>query len=269
MTRIVCGWIVGLLVIAGGATTAVAQALSGEEITRRSHLAMYYPGEDMRARVTMRLVSKDGGERVREMTMTRRNVKEGGEQRYFIFFHRPPDVRDFAFLVWKYPGRDDDRWLYVPALKLVRRIAASDKHTSFIGSDFSYEDVSGREPEDDNHKLVREDKAAGRDAWVVESVPREAGSADFSRKLSWIDKATWLPLKEEYFDRRGDLARVFTAEELKEVQGFWTVTKRVTKNVQSGHWSEAVLADVRYNLKLSPDLFSERALRAPPAELVR
>jgi len=61
----------------------------------------------------------------------------------------------------------------------------------------------------------------------------------------------------------------FTAEELKEVEGFWTVTRRVTKNVQSGHWSEAVLADVRYNLKLSPDLFSERALRSPPVELVR
>lgn len=269
MTRMVCGWIVGLLVIAGGATTAAAQAPSGEEVMRRSHLAMYYPGEDMRARVTMRLVSRDGGERVREMTMTRRNIKEGGEQRYFIFFHRPPDVRDLAFLVWKYPARDDDRWLYVPALKLVRRIAASDKHTSFVGSDFSYEDVSGREPADDTHKLLREDKAAGREAWVVESVPRESGSADFSRKLSWIDKATGLPLKEEYFDRRGDLTRVFTAEELKEIQGFWTVTKRVMKNVQSGHSTEAVLADVRYNLKLAPDLFSERALRAPPAELVR
>ena len=268
MKRMLCGWIAGLTMVAGAAT-ALAQAPAGEEIMRRSHLAMYYPGEDMRARITMRLVSRDGGERVREMTMTRRTVKAGGEQRYFIFFHRPPDVRDVAFLVWKYPGRDDDRWLYVPALKLVRRIAASDKHTSFVGSDFSYEDVSGREPEDDAHKLLRDDTVAGRDAWVVESVPRESGSADFSRKLSWIDKATGLPLKEEYYDRRGDLARVFTAEELKEVQGFWTVTRRVMKNVQSGHRSEAVLADVRYNQKLSPDLFSERALRAPPADLVR
>ena len=257
------------LLVAADPLTVGAQAPSGREVMRRSHLAMYYPGEDMRARVTMRLVSKDGQERVREMTMTRRNVKEGGEQRYFIYFHRPPDVRDLAFLVWKYPGRDDDRWLYVPALKLVRRIAASDKHTSFVGSDFSYEDVSGREPEDDTHKLLREEKLGERDTWVVESTPKEAEGADFSRKVSWIDKATWLPLKEEYYDRRGDLARVFTGEELKEVQGYWTVTRRVMKNVQSGHRTEVVLADVRYNQKLSADLFSERALRAPPAELVR
>ena len=261
------GWIVGAMVIGAGAWSASAQAPAADEIMRRSHLAMYYPGEDMRARITMRLVSKDGGERVREMTMTRRNVRDGGEQRYFVFFHRPPDVRDLAFLVWKYPRRDDDRWLYVPALKLVRRIAASDKHTSFVGSDFSYEDVSGREPEDDSHKLLREESTAGREAYVIESVPKEA--ADFNRKLSWIDKTMWLPLKEEYYDRRGDLARVYTAEEVKEVQGFWSAVRRSMRNVQSGHRTDAVFDDLRYNLKLSPELFSERALRAPPAELTR
>ena len=258
----------GMLVLLTVPAPAWAQP-SAEDIMRKAHLAMFYPGEDMRARVTMRLVSRDGKERLRELTMTRRDLQEGGEQRYFMYFHRPPDVRDMTFLVWKYPAKDDDRWLYIPALKLVRRIAASDKRSSFAGSDFSYEDVSGREPEEDTHKLIKEEKAGARDAYVVESVPKDPGSVDFGRKLSWIDKVTWLPLKEEYYDRRGELARVFTAEEVKEVQGFWTVTKRVMKNVQSGHWTEAVFADVRYNLKLSPDLFSERALRAPPAELIR
>ncbi|MBI4561794.1 MAG: outer membrane lipoprotein-sorting protein, partial [Candidatus Rokubacteria bacterium] len=232
-------------------------------------LALYYPGYDMRARFTLRVVSRDGKERLRALTMTRRDLRDGGEQRYFIYFHRPPDVRDMTFLVWKYPGKDDDRWLYVPALKLVRRIAASDKRSSFAGSDFSYEDVSGREPEEDTHKLLREEKVGARAAHVMESVPKDPGSVDFGRKVSWIDKATWLPLKEEYYDRRGELARLFTAEEIKEIQGFWTVTKRVMKNVQSGHWSEAVYGEVRYNQKLSAELFSERALRAPPADLTR
>jgi len=250
------------------AAPAGAQPSAGE-IMARAHLAMYYPGEDMRARVTMRLTSKTGGVRLRELTMSRRDLREGGEQRYFIYFHRPPDVRDMTFLVWKYPGKDDDRWLYVPALKLVRRITASDKRSSFAGSDFSYEDVSGREPEEDTHTLLREEKVGDRSAWVVESIPKEPGSVDFGRKLSWIDKAAWLPLKEEYSDRRGELARVFTAEELKEVQGFWTITRRVMKNIQTGHWTEAVFAEIRYDQKLAPDLFSERSLRAPPAELTR
>ncbi len=264
------GWVaVGASLAVLAPARPVAAQPSAGEIMAKAHLAMFYPGEDMRARVTMRLVSRDGKERVRELTMSRRDLQDGGEQRYFIYFHRPPDVRDMTFLVWKYPGKDDDRWLYVPALKLVRRIAASDKRSSFAGSDFSYEDVSGREPEEDTHKLLREEKVGERAASVVESVPKDPASVDFSRKVSWIDKATWLPLKEEYYDRRGELARAFTAEELKEIQGFWTVTKRVMKNVQTGHWSESVMAEVRYNQKLSPDLFSERALRAPPAELSR
>lgn len=268
MKRMLCGWIAGLTMVAGAAT-APAQAPGGEEIMRRSHLAMYYPGEDMRARITMRLVSRDGGERVREMTMTRRTVKAGGEQRYFIFFHRPPDVRDLAFLVWKYPGRDDDRWLYVPALKLVRRIAASDKHTSFVGSDFSYEDVSGRGVEEDVHQLIREERLNGREAYVVESRPREARGTEFRRKLSWIDKATFLPLKEEYYDARGDLYKVFSTDELKEIQGFWTIIRRTMKNIQTGHRTEVTSQEVRYNLKLPDTLFTERYLRAPPAEAVR
>jgi outer membrane lipoprotein-sorting protein len=251
-----------------GDHAAVAQP-SADEIMAKAHLAMFYPGEDLRARVTMRLVSRDGRERLRELTMARRDLREGGEQRYFIYFHRPPDVRDMTFLVWKYPGKDDDRWLYVPALKLVRRIAANDKRSSFAGSDFSYEDVSGREPEEDTHTLLREERVGERSAHVVESVPKDPASVDFGRKLSWIDRATWLPLKEEYYDRRGELARVFTADELKEVQGFWTVTRRTMTNVQSGHRTEAVLADIRYDQKLSPELFSERALRAPPPELAR
>ena len=260
--------IVGLAVVASGAA-AQAPAPSGEEIIRRAYLARYYSGEDTQARVTMRLVSKDGAERIRELVMTRLNLGKGGEQRYFLFFTRPPDVRDMAFLVWAHPGRDDDRWLYVPALKMVRRIAASDKHTSFVGSDFSYEDVSGREPEEDTHKLLREESTGEREVYVVEGVPKDPADADFGRKLSWVDKATWLPLKEEYYDRRGDLARVFTAEDLREVQGYWTTMKRVMRNVQSGHWTEVVFGQVRYNRKLSPELFGERSLRAAPAELAK
>lgn len=268
LNRAVAAVILALLAVSCVAQPSAAQP-SADEIMSRAHLAMYYPGEDMRARVTMRLVSRDGKERLRELTMARRDLQDGGEQRYFIYFHRPPDVRDMTFLVWKYPGKDDDRWLYIPALKLVRRIAASDKRSSFAGSDFSYEDISGREPEEDTHKLIREEKVGGRDTYVVESAPKDPGSVDFGRKLSWIDKVRGLPLKEEYFDRRGDLARVFTAEEITEIQGFWTVTRRVMKNAQTGHRTETVFADVRYDQKLSPDLFSERALRAPPAELMR
>src|SRR3989304_199091 len=132
--------------------------VGAEEIMRRSALVQYYSGNDMRTKVTMRLLSKEGGERVRELIMTRRKVKAGGDQKYFILFLRPADVRDMTFLVWKYPLKDSDRWLYIPAIKLVKRIAANDKRSSFVGSDFSYEDVSGRAVEEDNHVPFREEQ---------------------------------------------------------------------------------------------------------------
>jgi len=251
-----------------------SRALAGtpggaEEIMRRSALVQFYSGNDMRAKVTMRLLSKEGGERVRELIMTRRNVKAGGDQKYFILFRQPADVRDMTFLVWKYPQRDSDRWLYIPAIKLVKRIAANDKRSSFVGSDFSYEDVSGRAAEEDNHTLLREDKYGGEEVLVIKSVPKDEKSADFGYKVSWIDEGNFVLWKEEYYDKRGALFKVFTADEVKSIQGFPTTVKRTMKNVQTGHWTETAYGEVKYNLSLVDSLFTERSLKNPPRELAR
>src|SRR3989338_5917083 len=113
----------------------------------------------------MTLIAAGGEQRVRDMTMLRRNAEAGlpapslqaGRQKYFIYFHSPVDVRGTAFLVAKEPGRDADRWLFVPALNLVQRIAARDAESSFVGSDFSYEDVSGRPLAADTRRLLSEE----------------------------------------------------------------------------------------------------------------
>ncbi|MEJ2182627.1 MAG: outer membrane lipoprotein-sorting protein [Nitrospirota bacterium] len=237
-------------------------AMQAGEIIRKSQSAFLSQGEDFKARVVMKLITKDGKERLREMTMLRKNYT-GGEQKYFIYFFRPADVRDMTFMVHKYPGRDDDRWLFVPAINMVRRIAAKDKASSFVGSDFSYEDVSGRDPEEDAHELVREEALNGRDCYVVKSTPK-AGDMDWSHKLTWVDKENFLPLKEEYFDRRGEPYRVFTADEVMNVDGFPTVTRRTMRNLRSGHRTEVAFIKTEYNVGIKDSLFSERFLRRPP-----
>ena len=258
------------LLMSGLYSRASAETPGGaEEIMRRSSLVQFYSGNDMKAKVRMRLLSKDGGERVRELIMARRNVKAGGDQKYFILFLQPADVRDMTFLVWKYPQRDSDRWLYIPAIKLVKRIAANDKRSSFVGSDFSYEDVSGRAAGEDNHMLLREEKYEGKELFVVKSVPKDEKSADFGYKVSWIDKGNFVLWKEEYYDKRGALFKVFTADEVKSIQGFPTTVKRMMKNVQTGHWTEAAYGEVKYNLGLADGLFSERSLMNPPRDLAR
>lgn len=251
-------------------------ALTPEEIMKKSQAAFLYLGQDFKARVVMKLISKEGKERIRELTMLRKNYGEvGSDQKYFIYFFQPADVRDMTFMVYKYPAKDDDRWLFVPAIDLVRRIAASDARSSFVGSDFTYEDVSGRDIPADTHTLLREEKIGGRDCYVLESVPKEP--VDYIKRISWIDKTIFLPLKEEYYDVQKELVRVFTADKIEEVavaegrerKSFPTVIKRTMKNLKTGHRTEVTFTSVSYNVGLKDDIFTERYLRNPPRRWIK
>lgn len=255
--------VAAILGLSGGAF-----ALTPDELMRKSQAAFLYAGKDFKARVMMKLISKGGQERIREMTMLRKNFGEaGGNQKYFIYFFQPADVKDMTFMVYKYPGKDDDRWLFVPTINMVRRIAAQDKRSSFVGSDFTYEDVSGRDVEDDVHSLQKEEKLGDRDCYLIKSAPK-ATDVDYGYKLSWIDKVNFLPLREEYYDRRAGLYRVFTADEVRDIKGFPSVTKRTMKNLQSGHMTVVEYLKIDYNIGIEDSLFSERFLKRPPKKWI-
>src|SRR4030067_733087 len=231
-------------------------ALTADEIMKKSQEVFFYQAKDFKARVMMKLISKGGQERVREMTMLRKNFGEsGGNQKYFMYFFQPADVKDMTFMVYKFPAKDDDRWLFVPAINMVRRIAAQDKRSSFVGSDFTYEDVSGRDIEDDTHALAKEEKLGAKDCYVIKSTPK-AADVDYSYKLSWIDKTTFLPLKEEYYDRKGEQYRILPHDEIKDVKGFPTITKRTMKNLQSGHMTVVTYIKTDYNIGIEESLFT-------------
>jgi outer membrane lipoprotein-sorting protein len=236
------------------------------EVIQKSQAAFYEAGRDMKTRVKMTLAAREGQQRLRDLTMLRKNYS-AGEQRYFMYFHNPADVAGTTFMVYKYPNRDDDRWLFIPAISLVNRIAARDSRSSFVGSDFTYEDVSGRDLTADAHALLREEPFNDRKVYVVES--KSIGPAEYTRKLSWIDQENFLPLKEEYYDIQGALYKVFTAEEIKDVQGFATIMKRMMSNVKTGHKTEVVFEQVQYNVGIGDDLFSERYLRRPPEKWIK
>lgn len=260
-----------VLSLLAAATLAPGPAPAAEppadEIVKRSLEAFYYAASDMRAKVQMKLINPQGKVREREMTMLRINLGAAGDQRYYIYFHGPADVKGTSFLVWKYPVKEDDRWIYVPTLRLVKRIAADDKRSSFVGSDFTYEEVSGRDPGDETHVLVRKENLGGRPTYVIESKPK--AGADYTRRVSWIDSERALPLKEEYFDVRNELLRAFTADRVEQIGKHWTVTARTMKNLQSGHRTEVVFREVEYEVGLKQDIFTERYLRDAPSQWVR
>jgi hypothetical protein len=257
------------------AASSVALPQSADDIMERSQRAYYFAGEDAKGMMTMELIDRKGRTRQRVLTMLRRNQESAGQQKYFMYFHEPGDIRGLTLMVWKYPGRDDDRWIYVPAVDLIRRIAAEDKYSSFVGSDFSYEDVSGRDVSEDTHRLLGNELLDDREVFVIESIPRT--QAAFTRRVSWIAAESFLPLKIEYYDAQDQLQRIFTANAIEDVaagegdgrRAYRTIMKRTMENIRTGHRTEVTVTAVSYDLGLSDDDFSERHMRRPPRDWTR
>ena len=244
-------------------THASAQDLSDvSQIVERANLAAYYAGADGRARVHMTITDAQGRERARDFVILRRDVSDGGDQDYVVLISRPADVRNTVFLVKKHVGSDDDRWLYLPDLDLVKRIAAGDKRTSFVGSHFLYEDVSGRRLSEDRHELV---ETTGTE-YVVKNTPLDAGSVEFAHWTVWIDKATLLPTRMEYVDDSGEVYRRIEALEVEEFGGHPTVTRMRASDLRSGGHTVSEFSAVEYDLGIPEDVFTERTLRNPPRQ---
>ena len=257
----VAGWTSGLPteVLAQGKTPSV------QEIVDKSNLAAYYQGKDGRAHVNMTITDSQGRTRKRRFIILRRDDKDGGEQKFYVHFSRPADVRNTVFMVWKHIGTNDDRWLYLPALDLVKRIAASDKRTSFVGSHFLYEDISGRNPEEDTHELV---ESAGK-FFVLKNIPKKPGDVEFSYYMLWIDQANFLPMKAEYYDKNEKKYRLVEALKVKTIQGHPTVTQAKVTDLKSGGHTVSVFSKIEYDLGIKDSIFTERYLRRAPRKWLK
>ncbi len=248
---------IGILLISVPARGA---GLTVEEIVDKANKTAYYAGGDGKSDVSMVITDSRGRERFREFTILRLNIEEGGEQKFYVYFRKPADVREMVYMVWKHIGTDDDRWLYLPALDLVRRIAASDKRSSFVGSDYVYEDVSGRSPDDDTHELVETTDSFYR----LKNVPKDPDPVEFSHYFIWIDRSNFLPMKAEYYDKRGELYRRVEALEIKDISGYPTVVKSRVTDLASGGNTVSEFSGIQYDIGLNENIFTERFLRRPP-----
>ena len=240
-----------------------AETLSVDEIVIRANKAAYYAGDDGRAVVKMTITDAQGRTRKREFVILRRDVADGGEQKFYVYFKKPGDVRKMVFLVHKYLTRDDDRWLYLPALDLVKRIAASDKRTSFVGSHFVYEDVSGRAIDEDIHELIETTDSH----FILKNTPKDPDKVEFSYYDIWLDRETYIPVKAEYYDKEGQKYRLVEALEVQEIQGYPTVIKSRVKDLVGGGETVSEFTKTKYDIGLDDKIFTERYLRKPPREV--
>lgn len=249
-------------------THSIASAQDASEIMKKAHLAYYYAANDAVYEVTMHLFDKKGSERTREFTMLRLDKEDGGNQKYYTYFRQPSDVARLSFMVHKNATGNDQRWIYVPSVDLVKPISADDKNSSFVGSDFTYEDVSGRSWTEDSHKLLPESQLDGTAVYVVESTPLKPYKG-FAKRISYIDKTTHIPLKSEYFDDKGEMVRVEKAVKIEDISGFPTVTSRSMESLKKGSRTVVDFTGTKYNVGLKDDFFTERYLKTPPREYVK
>ena len=234
-----------------------------DEIINKANLASYYGGDDGRSEVVMTITDDQGRTRLREFVILRRDIKDGGGQKFYVYFKKPSDVRKMVFMVHKYIDKDDDRWMYLSKLDLVKRIAGSDKRTSFVGSNFFYEDVSGRGVAEDTHELLEETDTD----FVIKNMPKKPAEVEFSAYTVWIDKNNFLPVKAEYLNSEGRKYRVVEALETKTIQGFPTVIKSRVKDLLNGSETVSEFKNIKYNIGLDDKIFTERYLRRPPREV--
>ena len=237
-----------------------------QTIVEKANIVAYYQGDDGKAKVKMITTSKQGQKRERDFNILRKDETDGGDQKYFVYFQRPADVRRTTYMVHKHadPKKDDDRWMYLPDLSLVKRIAAGDKRTSFVGSDFLYEDVSGRSLKEDTHELVNTTDTL----FVVKNVPKQPDTVEFNYYDVSIDRETYVPMKMEFYDKQNKLYRIIESKKVEKIQEYPTVVKSVVSDLKAGSKTEMEFSKVKYDIDLE-DIFQERYLQRPPREAIR
>lgn len=236
-------------------TPASAQ-ITGKEIMENVYNIP--SGDDMQGELVMTLVNNRGEQRVRNLKQF--SMDDGKVEKKIMFFLAPADVRNTSFMNWSYSdGREDDQWIYLPALKRIKRISSDGKSDYFMGSDFTYDDLGDRHPDEDNHKLIREESIDGNSCYVVESTPKTSGYM-YSKTISWVIKDSFLGIKREFYDSKGKLLKTLTIKKFDEISGIWTILETEMNNVQKNHKTLMEFTNVQYNQGLKDNWFTERTM---------
>ena len=223
-------------------------------------------GDNRSSDMTMTLIDKNGKKRVRKIQSYDKD--KGKDRRRLTFFLSPADVKDTAFLTYDYDddAKDDDQWLYLPALRKTKRIASSDKSGSFMGSDFNYSDMTRRNLEASDFKLLKEQEVRGRKAWLIEAVPKtpqEIDKTGYKKSVYFIDQESHVILRAVHWTDEGNKLKYLDTPGLEKIDGIWTIT-HMTMTTKKGkstlHKTELSFSNIQYNQALGEEMFTVRQL---------
>ena len=215
---------------------------------------------DSKSTLTMTLTNRHGESSTRQIRNASLEVPGDGDKS-LIVFDQPADVKGTALLSFSHLAAPDDQWLYLPALKRVKRISSKNKSGSFMGSEFAYEDISGDEPEKYNHRYLRDETIDGVDCFVVERDPVDPDSGYSRQEVAW-DKEHYRPMRVVYYDRKGSLLKTLTYGGYKQHSGrFWRAARFHMVNHQTDKETVLEWTDYAFGTGLQDSDFTQAALK--------
>ncbi len=227
-------------------------------------------GDNQTSKMEMLLIDKRGSERVRELLSLRKD--KGVDDYSMMFFLSPADVEDTAFLTYDYhdPDQDDDQWLYLPALKKTKRIASSGKSGSFMGSDFSYADMTERPLSRYEYRILQESEVDGHRVWVIESIPidkEEIKETGYTKSVLFIRQDNFVQVRAKIWLKKGGRNKYMEVKELEQIDGIWVptlITMTTKKSSETQHKTILRISDVQFDQPLDFDSFTVRGIESGP-----
>ncbi len=221
---------------------------------------------DSRAEITITLLSEGGARRERSTVSLSKLLPNGVDRQRIVRFVAPAEVKGTATLLVEHASADDDIWIYLPALRKVRRLIANNKKDSFVGTDFSYGDIMGHRVEDWSYRLVGHEPAGGEESYVLEAVPKTdvvRDTSGYARRKLWVRADNYVTVKATYWDTAGALLKELEAHDVRAIDvknGKWQAFRLAMRNLQTGHRTELVFTKLEVGIGLHDEEFSERYL---------
>ena len=227
-------------------------------------------GDNVITNMQMQLIDKNGAKRIREMKTFSKD--KGEDELKMIFFLSPSDVKNTAFLTYDYNDdkKDDDQWLYLPALNKTKRIPASDKDSSFMGSDFSYSDMTEPNLDDYTFKILKESaikrKTGKVKVWQVEVTPKTQETIDetgYLKTIAYVRQDNFMVVRAKYFLKKANRLKYMDVREIKKIDGIDVATKTIMttkKGKRTIHKTILIQKDVKMNQNLKEEFFTTRTI---------
>lgn len=216
--------------------------------------------KDSTVKLQMELKNKQGKTSQRHLRTKTLEVIGDGDKSLSIF-DKPTDIKGTAFLTYSHTIKADDQWLYLPALKRVKRISSKNKSGPFMGSEFSYEDISSQEVDKYTYKYIKDEVLDGINYFVVERYPTYKNSG-YSRQVAWINKQEYRPKKIVFYDRKNALLKTLIYKDYKQYLGkYWRADIMQMNNHQTAKSTELSFKDYKFNTGITAKKFTRNSLK--------